>query len=223
MLHTRIIFRSCVCLRLVGCNHIHKAVSTLPPESLPQSSAPGIFASLKYRFAHGLRYPSSRLKLSGENMFAICAEYPEFSDFVTKLQLPDTFQTWFSITTLHIWLCLVRLRREGLEGSILKRAFIQVCCYSTILILMRGFGILRKQHDHIEQFNMQFFGSLFAYDEAFLMHSDCALAGALWRNFFLSSPDTSAFQLETLVAYIRKQLAHLDALPSDQVLGKGIT
>ena len=87
---------------------------------------------------------------------------------------------------------------------------------------MRGFGIFRKQHDHVEQFNMQFFGSLFAYDEAFMLHSDAAFAAALWRNFFLSSPDITAVQLEKLVAYTRKQLAHLDSLPTDQFLGKGM-
>lgn len=87
---------------------------------------------------------------------------------------------------------------------------------------MRGFGIIRKQHDHVEQFNMQFFGSLFAYDEAFMTHSDVALAAALWRNFFLFSPDTTAADLGTLVNYIRKQLAHLDTIDSDQVVGKGM-
>ncbi len=59
-------------------------------------------------------------------MFAICAEYPELNEFIEKMKLPDTFQTWFSVTTLHIWLCLVRLRREGQEGRIVKQAFIKV-------------------------------------------------------------------------------------------------
>lgn len=87
---------------------------------------------------------------------------------------------------------------------------------------MRPFGILRKQHDHVEVFNMQFFGSLFAYDEAFLMHLDAALAAAVWRNLFLASPYTSAVHLDSVVHYIRKQLSHLDALPSDQIVGKGM-
>ena len=69
---------------------------------------------------------------------------------------------------------------------------------------------------------MLFFGALFGYDEAFLMHSDAALAAAAWRNLFLSSPDTSASSLESTVHYVRKQLAHLDSLSSHQIVGKGM-
>ncbi len=86
---------------------------------------------------------------------------------------------------------------------------------------MQGFGIVKKQHDHIEQFKMQFFGSLFAYDEALMKHSDPALAGALWRNFFMSSETTTPEEIECVIGYIRKQLQHLDSLPSDQFVGKG--
>ncbi|VDK86204.1 unnamed protein product [Dibothriocephalus latus] len=172
----------------------------LPPDSIPQTP-PGIIESLKHRFGYGLRYSSVQLHASGENMFAICAEYPDFKEFVTKVDLPDTFQSWFSLMTLHIWMCL--LIWIDLKGR------------------MRGFGIIRKQHDHVEQFNMQFFGSLFAYDEAFLKNSDAALSAALWRNFFHASSSISAVQLETMVKYIRKQLAHLDSIPNDLFLGKG--
>lgn len=87
---------------------------------------------------------------------------------------------------------------------------------------MKPFGIIRKQHDHVDQFKSQFFGSILAYDEGFLMHSDPALAAALWRNLYLSSPDTKAEYLDTLVHYIRKQLAHLNSLSSDQIVGKGM-
>ena len=87
---------------------------------------------------------------------------------------------------------------------------------------MRPFGILRKQHDQVENFKMLFFGALFGYDEAFLRHSDTALAAAVWRNLLLTSPNATAAQLDSLVHYIRKQLAHLDSLSSDQIVGKGM-
>ncbi|CDS39729.1 ubiquinol cytochrome c reductase complex [Echinococcus multilocularis] len=198
----------------------YRTISALPPQSLPQDK-PGFFNAIKYQMGHGLRYPTGRLKLSGANMFAICAEYPDLKEFIENLNLPDTFQTWFSLTTLHIWMCLVRLRREGQEARILKKAFIQLI-WTDLKGRMRPFGILRKQHDHVEVFNMQFFGSVFAYDEAFLLHSDTALAAAVWRNLFLASSYTSAFHLDSAVHYIRKQLAHLDALSSDQIVGKGM-
>lgn len=102
-----------------------QSFSSVPSQIILQSE-PGLIASLKHKMGIGLRYGNGRLKLSGENLYAVCAEYPEFKDFVEKLNLPDVFQTWFSLTTLHIWMCLVRLRREGQEGRIMKNAFIQV-------------------------------------------------------------------------------------------------
>ncbi|KAM7537290.1 hypothetical protein Aperf_G00000061075 [Anoplocephala perfoliata] len=202
---------------------ILRIFSTLRPFSTASESRvePGFIDSIKYKMGVGLRYPTGRLKLSGENTYAICAEYPEFKDFVENLNLPDTFQAWFSLTTLHIWMCLVRLRREGEEGRILKNAFIELI-WADLKARMRPFGVIRKQHTQVDQFKSQFFGSLFAYDEAFLTHSDPALAAALWRNLYLSSPGTSAEHLDALVRYIRKQLAHLNSLPSEQVVGKGV-
>ena len=35
--------------------------------------------------------------------------------------LPDTFQSWFLVAHLHVWLCLVRLKREGKDGSLVIR------------------------------------------------------------------------------------------------------
>ncbi|VDL90396.1 unnamed protein product [Schistocephalus solidus] len=215
MLNRRLVLR----VPSVYMSIVPRQIAGIPPDSLPKAS-PGVIESIKHRFGYGLRYSSLQLHASGENMFAVCAEYPDFKEFVTKLGLPDTFQSWFSLTTLHIWMCLVRLRREGQEGRILKETFIKLI-WIDLKGRMRGFGIIRKQHDHVEQFNMQFFGSLFAYDEAFLKNSDAALSAALWRNFFLASPLVSAVQLETMVRYIRKQLAHLDSIPNDIFLGKG--
>jgi cytochrome b pre-mRNA-processing protein 3 len=35
--------------------------------------------------------------------------------------LPDTFQSWFLVAHLHVWLCLVRLKREGKDGAVVIR------------------------------------------------------------------------------------------------------
>nr|CDS32796.1 ubiquinol cytochrome c reductase complex [Hymenolepis microstoma] len=211
------------CVANSGIVRIFSAIqpfSSVPSQVISQTE-PGLIDSLKYKMGIGLRYNNGRLKLSGENLYTVCAEYPEFTDFVEKLNLPDTFQTWFSLTTLHIWMCLVRLRREGQEGRAIRNVFIQLI-WTDLKSRMKPFGIIRKQHGHVDQFKSQFFGSVLAYDEALLMHSDPALAAALWRNLFISSPDTSAEQLVTLVHYIRKQLAHLNSLSSDQIVGRGM-
>lgn len=85
---------------------------------------------------------------------------------------------------------------------------------------MRAFKIIRMSY-HVQAFRMQFYGSIFAYDEGFLTHSDAAMVLALWRNLFLSSPTASAQTLELALQYVRKNLAHLDSLPSSTVLRYG--
>ncbi|VDP83321.1 unnamed protein product [Echinostoma caproni] len=176
----------------------------------PNIEVPSLLDRTKYRLGVGdLRYPARQLKAAGENMFAICAEYPVFEEFVDKLSLPDTFQSWFSLTALHIWMCLIRLRREGVEGQLIKRTLVNVSAkFYNINFTMNAF-------------QMQFFGSMFAYDEGLLSHSDALLATALWRNLFMSCDTTSAVELELALEYLRKNLAHLDSLSSTTILRFG--
>ena len=35
----------------------------------------------------------------------------------TACSMPDSFQSWFLVAQLHVWLCLVRLKREGRDGE----------------------------------------------------------------------------------------------------------
>ncbi|THD19777.1 Ubiquinol-cytochrome c reductase complex chaperone [Fasciola hepatica] len=187
----------------------------------PNMEVPSLVDRAKYRLGFGeLRYPLMQLNAAGENMYAICAEYPVFEEFVDKLSLPDTFQSWFSVTALHMWMCLIRLRREGAEGQLLKRTFVNLL-WLDLRSRMRTFKILRKQHKQVSAFQMQFFGSMFAYDEGLLSHSDPLLATALWRNLFMSSDTTSAQELEIIVEYVRKNLVHLENLSSSTILRFG--
>ncbi len=39
-------------------------------------------------------------------------------------QLPDTFQSWFLVLQLHVWLCLVRLRHEGAPGKTAQKQLV---------------------------------------------------------------------------------------------------
>lgn len=124
--------RICSGVRYLTRNNIIRTCSAFQSFSTASSqiisqAEPNFIDSIRYKMGIGLRYTNGRLKLSGENLYAVCAEYPEFKDFIDQLNLPDTFQTWFSLTTLHSWMCLVRLRREGQEGRIMRNIFIQVC------------------------------------------------------------------------------------------------
>lgn len=42
----------------------------------------------------------------------------------TALKLPNTFQSWFLVAHLHLWMCLVRLKREGKDGHFMIRELV---------------------------------------------------------------------------------------------------
>ncbi|KAA3673380.1 cytochrome b pre-mRNA-processing protein 3 [Paragonimus westermani] len=204
-------------LNQVPVTVLHRSLKQVKPNVV----VPTLLERTKFKLGLGdLRCSVTRLNAAGENMFAVCAEYPVFEEFVEHLALPDTFQSWFSITTVHMWMCLVRLRQEGVEGQLLKKTFVNLF-WLDLRSRMRTFKILRKQHNQVSAFRMQFFGAMFAYDEGFLSHSDALLVSALWRNLFLSSQTTTAQQLELALEYVRKNLAHLDSIRSDTIIRFG--
>jgi len=41
--------------------------------------------------------------------------------YLKECQLPETFQSWFSVTVLHMWLYCARLRSEGSLGKEMKQ------------------------------------------------------------------------------------------------------
>lgn len=54
--------------------------------------------------------------------------------------LPDTFQSWFLITHLHVWMLLVRLKREGEDGDYLIRQ-LSVTFWHDVESRMRALGV----------------------------------------------------------------------------------
>lgn len=38
----------------------------------------------------------------------------------SELDLPDTFNSWFIITELHLWMVFIRLMHEGTKGSMIR-------------------------------------------------------------------------------------------------------
>ena len=38
--------------------------------------------------------------------------------------LPDTFQSWFLIVQLHVWMTLVRFKSEGAQGAVMYKQIV---------------------------------------------------------------------------------------------------
>ena len=39
-------------------------------------------------------------------------------------RLPDTFQSWFLVTQLHLWMCLVRFKADGSDGVVMYKQLV---------------------------------------------------------------------------------------------------
>ncbi|KAG0094549.1 Protein cbp3, mitochondrial [Podila epicladia] len=155
---------------------------------------------------------------STHRFYEICADQLNHkrSFWLDTCGLPDNFQTWFSITHLHVWLLMVRIRAED-HGKVFQQQLVNHF-FHDIEDRMRynhkissGRIISTYMHDFLAQFH----GGVLAYDEG-MCKDDPIMAAALWRNLFTSSgtPD----QIAILVDYVRKELQTLDTMPSDDFL-----
>jgi len=54
--------------------------------------------------------------------------------------MPDTFQTWFLVTQLHMWMCHVRLRSESDLGKHVSNEMLQVLMQN-MEVRLRGLSV----------------------------------------------------------------------------------
>ncbi|KAF9911856.1 Protein cbp3, mitochondrial [Lobosporangium transversale] len=155
---------------------------------------------------------------STHNFYEICAAQlqQKRSLWIDTCGLPDNFQTWFSVTHLHVWLLMVRIRAEK-NGKVFQQQLVNHF-FHDIEDRMRynhkissGRIITTYMHDFLAQFH----GGVLAYDEG-MCKDDPIMAAALWRNLFTSHGNPA--QIALLVDYIRHELQVLDNISSEDFL-----
>ncbi|KAJ1988487.1 Ubiquinol cytochrome-c reductase assembly protein Cbp3 [Coemansia spiralis] len=144
----------------------------------------------------------------GKAMFQICTTYPDHKGFwIDECQLPDTFQTWFSTTSLYVWMAMVRIRADSnakhYNQGLVDSFFIE----AERKIRASGVKSGRIVNDTLKDLVSSFKGTVMALDEGFA-RSDAVLAAAVWRN--LVPEDKMLPQVDTITRFIRSQLAALD-------------
>lgn len=58
-----------------------------------------------------------RLKLTGYFLYECVPDKVSYTEWFKKLNLPDTFTSWFTVTELHVWLLMVRYMAEDLTST----------------------------------------------------------------------------------------------------------
>uniref|UniRef100_A0A5F8H0T4 Ubiquinol-cytochrome c chaperone domain-containing protein n=1 Tax=Monodelphis domestica TaxID=13616 RepID=A0A5F8H0T4_MONDO len=75
-------------------------------------------------FTGPLKYSRWKIKIAALRMYTSCVEKTDFEEFFLRCQMPDTFNSWFLITLLHVWMCLVRMKQEGRSGNYMCRIIV---------------------------------------------------------------------------------------------------
>lgn len=98
--------------------------------------------------------------------------------------LPPSFQTWFQLTNLHIFLLLSRFRAlDKEEAREYSQELINHFFIDTESRMRERFGVQtsRLVKGYMKDLHLQHRGSMIAYDEG-LATDDVRLSGAIWRN-----------------------------------------
>ncbi|XP_020801641.1 ubiquinol-cytochrome-c reductase complex assembly factor 1 [Drosophila serrata] len=165
----------------------------------------------------------ARLKVSSHLLYESVADKINYVVFFRDFNLPNTFNSWFLVTELHVWLLLMRSMAEGSEtgedGRFLRNCIVEAM-WGDVNTRAKKLGAHNpsRTRQQIETLSEQFQAALIAYDEG-IMSDDRVLASALWRRFFEMNCEDYA-QIERLVKYVRQQAAMLDNLPRDQFIIK---
>ncbi|XP_003384330.1 PREDICTED: ubiquinol-cytochrome-c reductase complex assembly factor 1-like [Amphimedon queenslandica] len=161
------------------------------------------------------------LKRSAVFLYSRCINEIDYESFIKTVPLPDTFGSWFLIAHLHIWLFLVRLKREGEDGRFITHQLVNIFWTDTEE-RMRALGVKSGKliQENLHELNLQFRGLIIAYEEG-LLSNDMTLASAFWRNWISKKSETDPEGLSQLVEYVRKQVQVMDKGDTDKLLREG--
>lgn len=142
-------------------------------------------------------------------MYGHAVDQLNHAEFVDKFQMPNTFNTWFLITELHIWMLMVRSMGELKDGALIRNNMIETMWQDVTLrantLAPEDGRMVKKQ---IEELTGQLQYAIILYDEG-LTKDDKQLASSLWTRFFNSNCDNYE-HIELMVKYVRYNVSAND-------------
>ncbi|KAF3906614.1 hypothetical protein ABW20_dc0108999 [Dactylellina cionopaga] len=134
-------------------------------------------------------------------------------------------QTWFTISTLHVWFIMVRFRhispraRAKLwQQNLINHFFFDL---EDQLLKRHKVDSSTRRQKYLKLFYGQFRYQTMSYDEAFI-RGDTQMAQAIWQNLFFMREDMDFQKIAMVVSYARRILSGLDKLDEETVLNAGV-
>lgn len=167
-----------------------------------------------------MKYNRFKMRTSAQKMYESCVDEIDSQKFFDVCNLPDTLFSWFIVTQLHVWLSMVRLRREGREGKYMVH-YLVYCMWHDVEARGKAMGISTiKVKEGLKEMIGQFYAALFAYDEAVLSNDTNALHDAL-QNIFFNRECNDPRQLAVMADYVTQQVQYLETLDSESLIERG--
>lgn len=186
--------------------------SQLSPSAPPPSEKPysPFTVSLVKGLAKLMGYnslTSTSIRVTSD-LYDRCAEraHVERNFWYGDCALPETYQSWFQITNLHVYLLLARFRAfDKAANRTYSQELINHFFIDAESRMRDRFGVQtsRLVKGYMRDMHMQQRGSVLGYDEG-LACDDARLAQAVWRNIWGAGWGT--------VAGVKRKLAGVDKL-----------
>jgi len=150
-------------------------------------------------------------RAAGHRLYVSAAEHSRSPALYERYLVPDTLDGRFDSLVLHVFLILHRLRNQGEDALELSHEVVNTLVGDMDRTL-REMGIADVGvSKRVKRMIQAFYGRIGAYDAGLAAADDSLLQG-LVRNVYRGEAPSQPV-LEAFAAYIRVQVAHLDALP----------
>ncbi|XP_065063076.1 ubiquinol-cytochrome-c reductase complex assembly factor 1-like [Rhopilema esculentum] len=215
-----IVFKRCL-----NSGYQQRDLSTMNEDSGSTISAPVTLKEKIYSLFQRIGWiftRSSILHCRARQIYGCCTDGVDYKEFFKVCNMPDTFQSWFLVIHLHIWMCYVRLNSLDDDGKTVNQKMAELM-WEDIRERINLLGIedTKAKKESFKELAEQFYGLTIVYNKAFMSENEKDFADAIWRNLFHDKEKTSRKSLEIILQYIDKQLTMLDGMKKEELLGVG--
>ncbi|XP_063702534.1 ubiquinol-cytochrome-c reductase complex assembly factor 1 [Culicoides brevitarsis] len=155
--------------------------------------------------------------IAGLRIYEQIADQIDYPSFFHRYNMPNTYNSWFLVTELHVWMTLTRVMAIEDAGRKLRSGVVETMWTDATQRAKRiqsdNPSMMRKQLNVLSQ---QFQAALITYDDG-LMHDDKSMATSLWVRFFDKKCEDYE-NLSVLVEYVRRQIQMLERIPDEEFL-----
>jgi len=152
---------------------------------------------------------------SAAALYVLARDQSSQAEFVEHFGLEKSFENRFYLECLHIWMILVRLRKEGALGKATQQELFENF-HSDLTTQMHSLGVETIQLSaRARELQNVFYGAAVSYDYS-LGVADALLASALYRNIY--GCNGRALHVEKLVRYVRREVHIINEMDASRFL-----